>query len=280
MTLGHKIMISGHMNKVTEIHESEYSEWKHDPQLLTRAWRHDPAKPQRSTTKPFKLHSHFRGQLLCVESGLIQVKTDTGSWILPPQRAGWIPPGASHSVYMSNGLSGVSLLFTPSKCMTLPNLPCVIGVSEVLRALIKRTSNWNKTDTLMKEQIHIVQVIIDEIKNSPHESLFLPVPIDPRLVRITQAILDAPASKLNTEQWASIGAMSERTLRRQMRSETGMSFNEWRQQAQLSVGLEMLANGISVSDTSYTLGYNTPSNFIAMFRRVFGDSPAHYFSNK
>ncbi|MDW2019019.1 AraC family transcriptional regulator, partial [Vibrio alginolyticus] len=28
------------------------------------------------------------------------------------------------------------------------------------------------------------------------------------------------------------------------------------------------------------LGYSTPSNFIAMFRRVYGDSPTRYFSSR
>ncbi|WP_422527149.1 helix-turn-helix domain-containing protein [Serratia fonticola] len=42
----------------------------------------------------------------------------------------------------------------------------------------------------------------------------------------------------------------------------------------------MLANGMPVSSIADALGYATPSNFIAMFRRCFGDSPAHYFSKR
>ena len=82
------------------------------------------------------------------------------------------------------------------------------------------------------------------------------------------------------DQWAAFGAMSPRTLRRLIRAETGLSFARWRQQAQLAHGLEMLARGASVTEVSDALGYASPSNFIAMFRKALGDSPAHYFSNR
>ncbi|MFH4448007.1 helix-turn-helix domain-containing protein, partial [Vibrio alginolyticus] len=44
--------------------------------------------------------------------------------------------------------------------------------------------------------------------------------------------------------------------------------------------LEMIARGESVGDIAHALGYSTPSNFIAMFRRVYGDSPTRYFSSR
>ena len=61
---------------------------------------------------------------------------------------------------------------------------------------------------------------------------------------------------------------------------TNMSFSEWRQQVLLIHSLEMIARGESVGDIAHALGYSTPSNFIAMFRRVYGDSPTRYFSNR
>lgn len=44
--------------------------------------------------------------------------------------------------------------------------------------------------------------------------------------------------------------------------------------------LEALARGATVSQVADTLGYATPSNFIAKFRRVFGTSPARYFAQR
>lgn len=106
------------------------------------------------------------------------------------------------------------------------------------------------------------------------------MPKDPRLQKITQAILLDPNSKHSVEHWASIGALSSRTLRRLIRSELSMSFSEWRKKILLIHSLEMMARGESVGDVAYALGYSTPNNFIVMFRRVYGDSPTRYFSNR
>ncbi|WP_343735153.1 helix-turn-helix domain-containing protein [Acidovorax sp.] len=74
--------------------------------------------------------------------------------------------------------------------------------------------------------------------------------------------------------------MSPRTLSRLCQAELGSSFAQWRQQAGLVYALEALARGATVSQVADTLGYATPSNFIAMFRRVFGTSPARYFAQR
>ncbi|MER8842946.1 helix-turn-helix domain-containing protein [Mesorhizobium sp. M0913] len=51
-----------------------------------------------------------------------------------------------------------------------------------------------------------------------------------------------------------------------------MSFRAWRQQAKLLKAVEWLAAGRSVSDIAFSLGYSSPSAFIAVFRAAFGAS--------
>lgn len=46
------------------------------------------------------------------------------------------------------------------------------------------------------------------------------------------------------------------------------------------LALERLARGEAVGEVAPALGYATPSNFIAMFRRAFGDSPTRYFASR
>jgi hypothetical protein len=38
-------------------------------------------------------HTHRRAQLLYGATGVMQVSTHDGNWVVPPQRAVWIPPG-------------------------------------------------------------------------------------------------------------------------------------------------------------------------------------------
>lgn len=86
------------------------------------------------------------------------------------------PPGSMHSVYFCGSLKGRSLLFTPESCERFPMGPCVIQLSDVLKALSVRASIWSKTDDLSIQSLRILAVISDEIVNSPHESLHIHCP--------------------------------------------------------------------------------------------------------
>ncbi|GAA3589212.1 MULTISPECIES: AraC family transcriptional regulator [Marinobacter] len=267
------------MNDSNNVHDNEFSEWLGGPPLISRWWKDNSSDSQRPGERSYNWHRHRRGQMFSVESGLIHVETQEGSWILPPHRAGWIPPEAMHVIRFSSAPNGWMLMLTPEVCEDLPGKPCVIGVSELLEALVTRTIGWSKLDPLVADQERILSVIIDEIGRTPHESLHLPIPKEARLASLTRMILEDPAKYRTIEQWAATSAMSARTLRRLIREETGMSFGQWRQQAQLIHALEMLARGATVADVAHALGYASPSNFIVMFRRALGDSPAHYFAN-
>ncbi|MXN80098.1 helix-turn-helix domain-containing protein [Burkholderia sp. 4701] len=264
----------------TETTFPDFSEWLDGPALIALRGNDDPASAYRLGTREYDWHAHARGQVLCVEAGLIHVHTPHGAWLLPPRRAGWVPAGVPHRVRVSGALSGWVLLAAPSFCTGLPARPCVIGISEVLRALAYRAIDWDKQAALAPEHARMAAVIHDEIRRAPHEALHVPMPDDPRLARVARAVLDEPGSPRTLDAWAAFGAMSPRTLRRLMAAETGLSFAQWRQQVRLAHGLDLLARGRPVAEVSDALGYASPSTFILMFRKALGDSPAHYFSRR
>ncbi|MGO4711276.1 helix-turn-helix transcriptional regulator [Bradyrhizobium sp. 2TAF24] len=121
---------------------------------------------------------------------------------------------------------------------------------------------------------------MDEIRRAPREPLHLPMPSDERLVRIATALLNRPDDNRTLDTWAQWAGLSARTLRRTFLAQTGTSFAQWRQQARLTHALELLARGEAVATVADALGYASPSNFIAMFRRSFGESPARYFASR
>lgn len=228
-------------------------------------------------TREYDWHHHHRGQVFCVESGLVRVRTASGSWLLPPHRAGWIPPGEPHQVSITGAMSGWSLLLTPAASVALPSHPTVIGVTEIMRALVRQAVGWAGQKALTPPQERIMAVLLDELQQQPQAALHLPMPKDRRLLRITTALAASPADERSLEEWAAWAGLSARSMSRLFRSETGCSFGQWRQQLLLSIALERLAQGESVNAVSDALGYATTSNFIVMFRRHFGDSPGRYF---
>ena len=230
-------------------------------------------------TREYDWHSHRRGQFHCVESGLVHVRTAHGSWLLPPHRAGWMPPGERHTVSISGAMSGWSVFIAPEACDGLPGRPCVLGVNELMRALVRRASSWTPCEHLDAEQSRVTAVLLDEMRRAPQQPLYLPMPTDRRLLRIAQAVLRHPHDNSALEDWATRAGLSARSLSRLFRAETALSFAQWRQQARLSHALEQLAEGEPVAGVAEGLGYASVSAFIAMFRRAFGHSPARYFEH-
>ncbi len=252
-----------------------------DGPALIALWGADEAGHEfRLGTREYDWHSHLRGQVFCVESGLVHVRTAHGSWLLPPHRAGWLPPGEAHKVSISGAMSGWSVLIAPQASQDLPERPCVIGISELMRALVRRAVAWTGQDQLDAGQERMTVVLLDEMRRAPHEPRHLPMPTDRRLLRIATAIYKQPDSPRTLGEWAHWAGLSPRTLSRLFLAETTMSFARWRQQARLVHALERLARGEAVADIADALGYATPSNFIAMFRRSFGDSPGRYFAQR
>jgi AraC-like DNA-binding protein len=258
----------------------DHSERADGPALIA-VWGEDETEGEfRLGTREIDWHQHLRGQVFCIESGLIHVRTPHGSWLLPPHRAGWIPPGEAHKVSISGVMSGWSVLITPAASRALPRHPCVIGVNELMRALIQRAVSWTEQEAMERAQKRMIAVLLEEIRRAPRQPLHLPMPGDRRLLRIASAILEQPDDSRTLDQWAHWAGLSARSLSRLFLAETTLSFAQWRQQARLTHALEMLAKGDAVADIADALGYATPSNFIAMFRRSFGQSPARYFAKR
>lgn len=76
-----------------------------------------------------------------------------------------------------------------------------------------------------------------------------------------------------------VGA-SPRTIERIFNDEVRMSFGARRQRLRLLSALELLAHGESVTRAALMVGYETPSSFIAAFRKAFNVTPARYFDTE
>jgi AraC-like DNA-binding protein/quercetin dioxygenase-like cupin family protein len=226
-------------------------------------------------------HFHRRAQLIYASSGLMTVTTASGAWVVPPQRALWIPPGVAHEVKASGDLRMRTLYFEPNTSTELifPQSCTVIEMTILMRELVLRAveleSGKEDCDRRFK---NLLRVLLDETGRPPVLSFHLPLPADPRLAKICGALLADPAVKLTLPMWGKRVGGSARTLGRHFSKETGMTFAQWRQKARLLASLTKLARGETIASVSLDLGYNSPSAFSAMFRKKLGASPASYIS--
>lgn len=221
-------------------------------------------------------HSHERAQLIHAIAGVMTVTSAAGAWAVPPHRALWMPAGVEHTLRMSGAVSMRTLYIRADAAPGLPAACRVIAVSPLLRELILRAADLPVLYDEGGPAGRIMALILDEIRSLPELPLSLPTPADPRLAPICRALLADPADDRPLDAWARAAGASGRTLARLFRTETGLTFGAWRQQARLLEAMARLAAGESVTAVALDLGYDSPSAFGAMFRRALGAPPSRY----
>jgi AraC-like DNA-binding protein len=222
-------------------------------------------------------HSHAWAQLVYASDGVMTVSTDEGSWVVPPQRAVWIPAGVRHAVAMSGWVAMRTLYLAPRLLRGLPRRCCVVAVSPLLRELILHTITEGMLRAANGTHRRLAGVLLDQLRVLPAVPLELPMPRDGRALRVARCLQHDPAERATLDELARRAGASRRTLERLFHVETGMSFGRWRQQARLLHAMRLLASGEPVTTTALEVGYESTSAFIAAFAEVLGTTPGRYY---
>ncbi|MDH3474798.1 MAG: helix-turn-helix transcriptional regulator [Rhodospirillales bacterium] len=224
----------------------------------------------------FPPHRHLRAQLVYAIEGVMSVATATGTWVVAPQQAVWVPAGIVHEVRAAGPLAMRTLYVHPEAAGGLPASCCVVRVPPLLRELILRAVALPDDVPSGGPAARLLALIPDELRALEPEPLYLPLPRDRRLTAVTERLAAAPADGRPLGAWAREVGASERTLARLFLKETGLTFGSWRQRLRLVTAVARLAEGQAVTTVALDLGYDSPSAFIAMFRRVLGTTPGRY----
>jgi len=222
-------------------------------------------------------HSHPAAQLIYAISGVASVTTDAGTWVVPPNRAVWVPAGVEHATRSYGPIKFRAIFVAPGSDAQLPLQCRVVEVSPLLRELIRRLAELPNDRKSRKFAERIAYLLLDELSFLPTQPVNLPTPNDARLACLCAEFQANPDHDLSIEIAASRIGVSRSTLMRLFRQETGMSFGRWCQQARMLNALGLLAEGRSVLNVALDCGYQSPSAFAAVFRRTLGKTPREYF---
>ncbi|MDH7976037.1 AraC family ligand binding domain-containing protein [Sphingomonas sp. AR_OL41] len=95
-----------------------------EPFLVIRAAASD--LPGGATIAP---HAHDWHQLIYASAGVMTVTTEAGSWVVPPNRAVWVPAGMRHAIRFAGHSHFRTLYLMPGWRERLPVACLVVAVS-------------------------------------------------------------------------------------------------------------------------------------------------------
>ena len=225
-------------------------------------------------------HMHRESQLVYAAEGTMQVTTPKGRWLVPPDRAVWVPALLEHSIDVLADIQMRTLYFE------LPWLKrnargnglgaeFVARVSPLLHqtilALFDRQDNHERTALLL-------QLVMLELDQAEDSATFIPLPQEPRCRRAANIVLVNPTAQHEIETLAREVGTSARTLSRLFSSETQLSFKSWCQRARIAAAIERLSmdSNVSIKQIAADLGYASVPAFSHAFRQVTGKTPTEF----
>lgn len=226
-----------------------------------------------------RAHAHPWAQLSYAVEGVLLVRTATGSYMAPPERAVWVPAGVEHEVSTTARAEMRSLYVQPSAAqLGDATTPSVFQITPLARELIIATCALPVNYHEAGEAGRLVAVLLDQLATLTPVALDLPWPSDARLLRVSLALQADPSDQRTLAQWGSEVGLSERSLARLYREQTGLSLGDWRRRLRLLLSLTPLAAGEKVSSVARDSGYSAVSAFIAAFSQEFGQTPTQMFN--
>jgi AraC-like DNA-binding protein len=209
-------------------------------------------------------HEHDWPQLLYASSGVMAVETANGSWIVPPQRAIWLPSRSWHVTRMLTEVQLASLYLrrtqgSPANCE-------ILEIGPLMREMLVAAIDVDFSGPLNRREKSLAALIDEELAIAPRGGSPIPMPEDRRLLSFCQRVLKDPSLQASLEAHAAAMALTPKTVSRMFQRELGMTFRDWRQLVQSAYALAHLIQGEPVKVVASRLGY-TASAFSVMMRR-------------
>ena len=225
-------------------------------------------------------HMHREAQLVYAAKGTMQVTTPKGRWLVPPDRAVWVPARLPHSIDVLADIDMRTLYFDLAWLAREQQdadltKEFVVRVSALLHETILALFDGRNDDD---RTMLLIRLALLELHQAEDSATFIPLPKDPRCRRAASIVLDDPTALHEIETLARHVGTSARTLSRLFTSETQLSFKTWCQRARIAAAIERLSTdtNVSIKQLAGELGYASLPAFSHAFRQVTGRTPTEF----
>jgi AraC-like DNA-binding protein len=169
-------------------------------------------------------------------------------------------------------------VFFPIKMLNDPEQRVrTLMVSSLMREMMREAMRWpvdSPQNSVRKIFFEAMATLCGEWITR-EANLFLPTSKDPRMKRAldyTNLRMDS-----NLSDVCRHAGMSVRSLRRHLKAEIGMTWDEYRHRSQLLQSISLLSETDQpISEIAAQCGFESPSGFAKAFRLEMGEAPRDY----
>src|SRR3954447_24504865 len=194
-------------------------------------------------------HLHREAQLIYAARGTMQVTTPGGRWLVPPDRAVWVPAGLPHAIDVLADIEMRTLYFDLAwlkREQRTGSLAAefVVRVSPLLHQAILALFAEHNTSERTTLLINLAMLELHQAEDS---ATFIPLPHEPRCRRAADIVLADLTGDHEIETLAREVGTSARTLSRLFAAETQLSFKSWCQRARIAAAIEKISTDVNLS---------------------------------
>jgi AraC-like DNA-binding protein len=224
-------------------------------------------------------HYHDLHQLEYALAGLVEVKDNSGHYLLPPQQAAWIPAGVLHESTLHSSVRTVSVFFEPRLIAHPGDRVRILAIAPLIREMITYATRWpisrDQSDQLADAYFLALAQLVGEALEY-EAPLRLPTCSDP-LVTAAMTYTQDHLQFVSIDQVAKAVGASQRTIRRRFESQVGMSWRTYLLQARLLKAMAFLVQpDTTILQVALTVGFNSPNAFTRAFVNHCGETPSAY----
>jgi AraC-like DNA-binding protein len=227
-------------------------------------------------------HRHRQHQVLFAAAGIMHLTIDDAQWLLPPERAAWLPAGTRHAVRARVRVALRTIYLDPSLARDAPAKPCVFAVAPLAREMLLYATRWGpERDSLDAAAEPFFETFAALVARwaAADVAYRLPTARSPVLERAMRYALNRLADNLSFEEAAREARVSTRTLARRFESEAKTTWRDFVHTARMLRAMDLLGiEGKGVTETAFAVGFASPGAFTHAFTKFAGKTPTRFRS--
>ena len=232
---------------------------------------------KNKTVQEQEFHSHGKTQIIVAASGIMSFESGPICRLIDPSQALLIPQGLKHKAGFTQVGATLNLYFGPSLPFISSNQKLLVfSINPLLRELLKRHLDLPIERNISELNLRLMHVLFDEIRQSESPVIQVPLPQDARLRKVVDRLDRDPASEETIEELAKRAGSSPRNLNRLFQKEVGMTFQNWRRLHRIARAIHLMAQGVSVTEVTFEVGFQSVSSFGKLFKQIVGQTPSSY----